>query len=110
MLGIFEQVLKTGNKSGNSILRAFSDSGSDVERRCDFLMPTKRQHFVPRVYMKAWETKVETAKEPDKKFDGVYVLMGLILVREQIEIRFYGSRIYILLISLIRIFASLVQK
>lgn len=39
-------------------------------------MPTKRQHFVPRVYMKAWETKVETDKEPDKKFDGVYVFTG----------------------------------
>ena len=36
-------------------------------------MPTKRQHFVPRVYMKAWETEVETLKEPDKKFKGVYV-------------------------------------
>lgn len=35
-------------------------------------MPTKRQHFVPRVYMKAWETTVETSKEPDKKFNGVY--------------------------------------
>lgn len=39
-------------------------------------MSTKRQHFVPRVYMKAWETKVETSKEPDKKFDGVYVFNG----------------------------------
>ena len=39
-------------------------------------MPTKRQHFVPCVYMKAWETKVETLKEPDKKFDGVYVIKG----------------------------------
>lgn len=37
-------------------------------------MATRKQHFVPRVYMKAWETKVETIKEPDKKFDGVYVL------------------------------------
>lgn len=36
-------------------------------------MPTKKQHFVPRVYMKAWETKVETSKEPNKKFNGVYV-------------------------------------
>lgn len=35
-------------------------------------MPTKRQHFVPRVYMKAWETQVETTKEPDKKFSGIY--------------------------------------
>ena len=42
-------------------------------------MPTKRQHFVPRVYMKAWETKVETSKEPDKKFDGVYVFNGCLL-------------------------------
>ncbi len=39
-------------------------------------MPTKKQHFVPRVYMKAWETKVETSKEPDKKFAGVYVFNG----------------------------------
>ena len=35
-------------------------------------MATKNQHFVPRVYLKAWETKVETKKEPDKHFDGVY--------------------------------------
>jgi len=35
-------------------------------------MPTKNQHFVPRIYLKAWETKVETSKEPNKKFDGVY--------------------------------------
>ena len=37
-------------------------------------MPTKKQHFVPRVYMKAWETQVETHKEPDKKFNGIYVI------------------------------------
>ena len=37
-------------------------------------MPTKKQHFVPRVYMKAWETQVETIKEPDKKFNGIYVI------------------------------------
>jgi hypothetical protein len=30
MSGNFEQVLKNGNKSGNSILRLFSDSGIDV--------------------------------------------------------------------------------
>lgn len=39
-------------------------------------MSTKKQHFVPRVYMKAWETKVETSKEPNKRFDGVYVFNG----------------------------------
>ena len=32
MPGISEKVLKTGNKSGNSILKAFSDSGLDVRR------------------------------------------------------------------------------
>lgn len=37
-------------------------------------MSTKKQHFVPRVYMKAWETQVETRKEPEKKFDGIYVI------------------------------------
>lgn len=37
-------------------------------------MSTKKQHFVPRVYMKAWETKVETFKEPDKKFNGIYLI------------------------------------
>ena len=30
MSGIFEKVLKSGNQSGNSILKAFSDSGLDV--------------------------------------------------------------------------------
>lgn len=29
---------------------------------------------MPRVYMKAWETQVETFKEPDKKFNGIYVI------------------------------------
>lgn len=37
-------------------------------------MSTKKQHFVPRVYMKAWETQVETSKEPEKKFQGIYVI------------------------------------
>ncbi len=37
-------------------------------------MSTKNQHFVPRVYMKAWETQVETLKEPDKKFNGIYII------------------------------------
>jgi len=36
-------------------------------------MATKRQHFVPQVYMKAWETEVEKISEPNKKFQGVYV-------------------------------------
>lgn len=39
-------------------------------------MSTKRQHYVPRVYMKAWETEVETIKEPTKKFEGVYTFNG----------------------------------
>lgn len=36
-------------------------------------MATKRQHFVPQVYMKAWESEVERISEPNKKFNGVYV-------------------------------------
>lgn len=36
-------------------------------------MATKRQHFVPQVYMKAWETQVENKSEPNKKFKGIYV-------------------------------------
>ena len=35
-------------------------------------MSKREQHFVPRVYLKAWETKVETKKEPQKQFNGVY--------------------------------------
>ena len=70
---IFERGKKVDNKSGNSIQRAFSDSGIDVGKE-EVRMPTKKQHFVPRVYMKAWETQVETLKEPDKKFNGIYVI------------------------------------
>ena len=29
---------------------------------------------MPRVYMKGWETQVETLKKPDKKFNGIYVI------------------------------------
>lgn len=70
---IFERGKKVDNKSGNSIQRAFSDSGIDVGKE-EVRMPTQKQHFVPRVYMKAWETQVETLKEPDKKFNGIYVI------------------------------------
>jgi hypothetical protein len=35
-------------------------------------LATRNQHFVPRVYLKAWETQVETSREPTKKFQGVY--------------------------------------
>lgn len=36
-------------------------------------MPTKKQHFVPRVYMKAWETQVENNREPEKVQRGLHV-------------------------------------
>lgn len=32
----------------------------------------KNQHFVPQVYLKAWETTVYSLKEPTKPFNGVY--------------------------------------
>lgn len=35
-------------------------------------MPVKRQHYVPQVYLKAWETRVVSKKEPSKHFDGIY--------------------------------------
>ncbi len=33
---------------------------------------TNNQHFVPQVYLKAWETGVSSLSEPDKIFNGVY--------------------------------------
>ena len=36
-------------------------------------MPAKKQHFVPRVYLKAWESKVTKNSEPNKQFEGVYL-------------------------------------
>jgi hypothetical protein len=35
-------------------------------------MSTKRQHYVPRVYLKNWETKVSSKNEPNKFFNGIY--------------------------------------
>ena len=36
-------------------------------------MPNTHQHYVPRTYLKAWETSVRNSQEPMKKFQGVYV-------------------------------------
>lgn len=35
-------------------------------------MATKNQHYVPQVYIKAWETTVYSIREPKKPFTGVY--------------------------------------
>lgn len=35
-------------------------------------MATKNQHYVPQVYVKAWETTVYSIREPQKPFIGVY--------------------------------------
>lgn len=35
-------------------------------------MATKNQHYVPRVYTKAWETQVSSLREPRRFFTGVY--------------------------------------
>lgn len=37
-------------------------------------MPTTHQHYVPRAYLKAWQTQVRNSREPDKRFDGVYII------------------------------------
>ncbi len=36
-------------------------------------MATKKQHYVPRTYLKAWEKEVENSQQSGKKFNGVYV-------------------------------------
>ena len=36
------------------------------------MSPTINQHYVPRVYIKNWETTVYSLKEPRKPFQGVY--------------------------------------
>lgn len=35
-------------------------------------MTVKWQHYVPQTYLKAWETRVTSKKEPRKWFDGIY--------------------------------------
>lgn len=39
-------------------------------------MAKRKQHYVPKVYIKAWKTEVESLSEPSKKFQGVYVIEG----------------------------------
>jgi hypothetical protein len=41
--------------------------GSEVN-----ILASKNQHYVPRVYLKSWETSVRTKAEPHKRFSGVY--------------------------------------
>ena len=36
------------------------------------VVATKNQHYVPRVYTKAWETQVSSLREPRRFFTGVY--------------------------------------
>lgn len=36
-------------------------------------MSTKRQHYVPKVYLKSWETMVCNTREPNKPFRGIYM-------------------------------------
>ena len=35
-------------------------------------MSIRFQHYVPQVYLRAWESKVVSIKEPKKEFMGVY--------------------------------------
>lgn len=32
----------------------------------------KDQHYVPKVYLKAWETNVVTKREPNRPFQGIF--------------------------------------
>lgn len=50
------------NRKGDDILLLL---GGDV-------VATKNQHYVPRVYTKAWETQVSSLREPRRFFTGVY--------------------------------------
>ena len=43
-------------------------------------MATKNQHYVPRVYIKSWETTVYSKKEPQKAFTGVYYYDNIPLI------------------------------
>jgi hypothetical protein len=47
------------------------DKSKQIEMR-EKNMATKNQHYVPRVYLKAWETRVVSKREPKKPFQGVY--------------------------------------
>lgn len=35
-------------------------------------MPARNQHYVPRIYTKAWETQVSSLREPHRVFTGIY--------------------------------------
>ena len=76
MSGIFELVLKSDNKSGNSILKAFSDSGLDVEKGMVFM----DRNYLYQVDIRGWiengldaEIMVPVSgNRVDKKYD-VYI-------------------------------------
>ncbi len=40
----------------------------------------ERQHYVPKAYLKSWERIVDTAAEPEKPFNGVYIFKGKTLI------------------------------
>ena len=50
-------------------------------------MATKNQHYVPRVYIKSWETTVYSKKEPQKAFTGVYYYDKADFVEANIEFK-----------------------
>lgn len=58
-------------------------------------MATKKQHYVPKVYIKSWKTQVETNKEPQKNFL-VYtdLIMVKLLVMDAPVTQYFGNHIY----------------
>ena len=50
-------------------------------------MPTTHQHFVPKAYLKAWQTHVRNSQEPNKRFDGVYIIDDRAIKGEGVNIK-----------------------
>lgn len=54
-------------------------------------MATKKQHFVPRVYLKAWETKVETKKNRRSSLMVFIILKKEILLEKALHSKLFSG-------------------
>ena len=53
-------------------------------------MGTRRQHYIPRTYIKAWESTVRNNKEPENDFIGVYIKDRTGIIELEQKKKFYG--------------------